>query len=113
VLGIHRFLIEEGRVRRRKYRVADLRKFPEFARILGFQDRKNYPPDKILEFTIPHGRIENFFLHEIPILPKQADIQLLHNASYIIDTSRPIPPELQKIVDQAQYWEINEFKPLP
>jgi transcriptional regulator with XRE-family HTH domain len=110
VPSIRSFLIEKASVRKRKYRVCDLRKFPVYAKIIGFEDKKSYRPTTILEFTIPHGWIDNYYIHEKPELPPGADIKLRGDASYIIDGDRPIPKHIQEAVNQATYWEIRDFR---
>jgi transcriptional regulator with XRE-family HTH domain len=108
--GIHNYLIENGYVDKRKYRVSDLRKFPEFARIIGYKDDKRFSPDKIIPYVRPKGWIPNYILIESAILPPEADMKLPSNASYIIDNERPLPEELKNIFDQALYWKIKEFR---
>jgi hypothetical protein len=44
-------------VDKRKYRVSDLRRFPEFAEIIGYRDDKRFQPDKIIEYHRPKGWI--------------------------------------------------------
>jgi hypothetical protein len=107
--AIHNFLIEKGSVDRRNYRVRDLRKFPEYARILGFKDNKRFKPDKVIPFTIPRGWMRNYYLNAKPVIPHGADMKL-RNADYILDDERPIPPEVKEAYDQALYWEILEFR---
>jgi hypothetical protein len=89
--SIHNFLIEKGSVAKRIYRVADLRKFSEYARILGFKDNKRYKPDKLISFIRPHGWIKTYFLVEKAVLPHGADMKL-RDALYILDDERYIPP---------------------
>jgi transcriptional regulator with XRE-family HTH domain len=108
--GIHNFLVENGHVDRRKYRVSDLRKFPDFARIIGFKDDKRFSPNKIIPHNRPKGWIPDYFLHETPVLPPDAEMKLAPDARYIIDKERPIPEALKTIIDQALYWEIKEFR---
>ncbi len=112
VPGIERFLIDQGHVRRRKYRVSDLRKFPDFAGIIGFQDRKSYKPDKLIEFIIPHGWISKYHMSESPVLPHGADMKL-RDAKYVLDYDRPFPAEIKEAIDQALYWTIDSFEPIP
>lgn len=109
--SINRFLIENGRVDKRNYRVSDLRKFPGYAQILGYKDTKRTKPDKIVSFVLPKGWIRDYFVHEKPVLPHGADMKLRPNATYILDDERFIPPEVQEAVDQALYWEILDFRP--
>jgi len=108
--SIRNILIETGNSEKRKYRVTDLRKFPEYARVLGYQDDKHYKPDKLVEFILPRGWLVHYYLIETPVLPHGADMKLL-NAHYILDSERYIPPEIKEAVDQALYWEIIEFRP--
>ena len=89
--------------------VSDLRKFPEYARILGFKDKKTYKAEKVIEFTIPQGWIQNYLLRAKPVLPHGADMKL-RDAHYVLDFDRPIPPEIKEAVDQAEYWEIVSFE---
>ena len=107
--SIHNFLIEEGRLYRRTYRVSDLRKFPEYARIRGFKDNKRYKPDKLISFTFSRGWIPNYYLIERAVLPPDVDMKF-RRAVYLLDTERYIPPEYQEALDQALYWEIREFR---
>ena len=106
---IHNFLIEKGSVAKRIYRVSDLRKFSEYARILGFKDSKRYKPDKLISFIRPHGWLKSYYLAEKPVLPHGANMKL-RDALYIIDDERYIPPEIKEAVAQALYWEIIEFQ---
>jgi len=107
--SIHNFLIENGYTEKRIYRVSDLRKFCEYARILGYKDKKCYKPDKLLQFVLPRGWLTTYYLVERPILPHGADMKLC-NAEYILDIERYISPEIQEAIDQALYWEIKEFR---
>ncbi len=109
VPGIESFLIETGRFSKRKYRVSDLRKFPDYARILGFKDKKSYRPDKLFEFTISQGWILNYILHVKPVLPHGADMKL-RKAEYILDIDRRIPGVVKEAIAQAEYWEIVSFE---
>lgn len=109
--GINAFLVEQGYVDKRAYRVKDLRKYPAFARIVGFTDDKRFSPDKVITFLRPRGWIPEYFLHETAVLPPDVEMKLRPNSEYIIDDERPIPDELKKIVEQALYWEIKEFHP--
>lgn len=106
---IHNFLIEQGSVDKRIYRVSDLRKFPEYARILGFKDNKRYKPDKRIPFTLSRGWMRNYCAIERPVLPPGAD-RKLRDAHYILDDERPIPEAIKEAVAQALYWEIVEFR---
>jgi hypothetical protein len=108
--GIHRFLTENGHVDKRRYRVSDLRTFPDFARIIGFKDDKRFSLDKLVPYDRPKGWIPDYFLVENPFLPPDADMKLRPNADYILDNERPIPAALKEIIDQALYWEIKEFR---
>lgn len=107
--SIQRFLLEQGHVRKRKYRVADLRKFPDYGRLIGFQDQRRYRPDKVIAFTIPHGWIDHYCLHESPVLPPGADWKLPGNTLYVLDFDRPIPEVVREAVEQALYWQIKSF----
>ena len=93
----------------RTYRVRDLRKFPEYARIIGYKDNKRFKADKLIKFVLPRGWIDNYYLHVTPILPHGAD-RKLRDADYILDNERPIPQEIKEAVAQAIYWEIKEFR---
>jgi DNA-binding XRE family transcriptional regulator len=106
---INRILIDAGQFHKRIYRIGDLRKFSEYAAILGYKDDKSYAPDDLKEFSVPHGWITSYWLVEKPVLPPGADMKL-RNATYILDSERPIPPEVQEALDQALYWEITEFR---
>jgi transcriptional regulator with XRE-family HTH domain len=110
VPSIHSVLVERGSVRRRKYRVEDLRKFPDYARLLGFKDQKGYRPAKVIEFTLPHGWIDSDYLMEEPVLPPGADMKLNGRADYLLDFDRPIPKEIEEAFAQALYWKINAFE---
>jgi len=107
--SIYKILIDSGHSEKRKYRVSDLRKFSEYARILGYKDDNRYEPDKLIEFVLPSGWLMGYFLMEIPVLPHGADMKL-QNAKYILDSERYIPPEIKEAVDQALYWKIEEFR---
>jgi hypothetical protein len=96
-------------VDKRIYRVSDLRKFPEYARILKFKDNKRYKPGKLIPFTFSRGWMRNFYLVERPVLPPGADMKL-RDAHYILDDERPIPEAVKEAVSQALYWEIKEFR---
>jgi transcriptional regulator with XRE-family HTH domain len=108
--AIHSYLTENGYVDKRKYRVSDLRKFPEFARMIGYKDDKRFKPDKIIPYNRPKGWIPDYYLKESPVLPPDADMKLLPNSTYIIDSERPVPEELKNICEQALYWKIDEFR---
>lgn len=110
--SIKNFLVEQDSVRQRKYRVGDLRKFPDYARLIGFQDNRRYRPDKVIPFTIPHGWMDHYKLVESPVLPHGAD-RKLRDAEYILDSDRPIPDVVKEAVAQALYWKIESFTPLP
>jgi DNA-binding XRE family transcriptional regulator len=112
VPSIQSFLVEQGSVRQRKYRVRDLRQFPDYARLIGFQDQRRYRPDRVIAFTIPHGWMDHYTLVESPVLPHGAD-RKLRDAEYILDTERPIPEVIKETWDQALYWEIKSFTLLP
>lgn len=108
--NIYGFLIERGAVRKRAYRVGELRKFADYAKIIGFIDDKRYKPDKIVKFEIPHGWIPDFaWLSEKPILSREL-AQKNKDTVYLIDTELPIPKEVQDMVAQALYWKIEEFR---
>ena len=108
--SIHRFLVEKGSVGKRNYRVSDLRKFPEFARIIGFKDNKRFALDKLIPHVRPRGWMIDYFLDEEPVLPSDAEMKLHPNAAYIIDAERSIPKAWKEIFDQALYWKIKEFR---
>ena len=110
--GIKGFLLERGHVRKRKYRVGDLRQFPAYARLIGFQDHRRYRPDRVIAFTIPHGWMEHYTLVESPVLPHGAD-RKLRDAEYILDTERPMPEVVKEAVAQALYRKIESFTHLP
>jgi hypothetical protein len=107
--SIHDFLIKGGFSKKRIYRVSDLRKFSDYARILGYKDNKRYKPDKLISFVLPVGWLVDYNLVEKPILPHGADMKL-RDADYILDNERYIPPEIKEAYDQALYWEIVEFQ---
>jgi DNA-binding XRE family transcriptional regulator len=107
--SINNFLIENGHVMKRTYRVSDLRKFSDYARIIGYQDNKRFKPEKLVSFKIPHGWLVEYYLHEKAILPHGAD-RKLRDANYILDSERPVPPHVKEAMDQALYWEIVEFR---
>ena len=107
--SIHSFLIENGSVDKRIYRVSDLRKFSAYARILGFKDNKRFKPDKRIPFSIPRGWMRDYYLVEKPVLPHGAD-RKLRDATYILDDERTIPETIREAVSQALYWEIIEFR---
>ena len=107
--SIHKILIESGHSQKRKYRVSDLRKFPQYARILGYKDDDQYTPDKLMEFVLPRGWLVDYFLIETAVLPHGADMKL-RDAKYILDSEGYIPPEITEAVDQALYWKIEEFR---
>jgi transcriptional regulator with XRE-family HTH domain len=107
--SIHNYLLETGHTEKRIYRVSDLRKFSEYARILGYNDNKRYEPDKLIPFTIPRGWLVEYFLSEKPVLPHGAD-RKMRDATYILDSERAIPPAIKEALDEALYWEITEFQ---
>jgi transcriptional regulator with XRE-family HTH domain len=107
---IHDFLIEKGSVDKRIYRVSDLRKFPKFADIIGFKDEKRFSPDKLIPHSRPKGWIRDYFLIEEPVLPPDIAMKLPSKKLYLMDDERELPEELKKMVDQALYWEITEFR---
>jgi hypothetical protein len=108
--AIHNYLTENGHVDKRKYRVSDLRKFPEFARMIGYNDDKRFSPDKIIPYDRPKGWIPEYFLDETPVLPPDVEMKLRPNADYYIENERPVPEVLKSLIDQALYWKINEFR---
>ena len=114
--NIHGFLIEKAQVLKRKYLVSDLRKFPEYARIIGFKDNKRFKPSKVIDFAIPFGWIVEFSrLHEKVIFPPEIN-RKLGKKNFIVDTSRPIPDtpefkELKEALPHALYWRIKKFWP--
>jgi DNA-binding XRE family transcriptional regulator len=107
--SIHNYLLENGHIAKRIYRVSDLRKFSEYARILGYKDNKRYKPDKLIPFTIPRGWLYDYVLSEKPVLPHGADMKMRH-ATYVLDSQRYIPPEVKEALAQTLYWEILEFR---
>ncbi|MBM3877033.1 MAG: helix-turn-helix transcriptional regulator [Verrucomicrobia bacterium] len=111
--GIEGFLKEQGSVRHRRYRVGDLRKFPDYARLIGFQDQRRYRPDKVIEFIIPHGWMDHYYLDESAVLPPGADLKLRPNTSYFLDTRRHIPEVVKEAIAKALYWKIESFTPVP
>jgi hypothetical protein len=90
--------------------VEDLRKFPDYARLIGFKDKKSHRPARVVEFTIPHGWIDSYYLMEEPVLPPGADMKLNGRADYLLDFDRPIPKEIEEAVAQALYWKTNHFQ---
>jgi hypothetical protein len=109
--SIHDYLVETGQVVRRNYRVEDLRKFPEFARLIGYKDDKRRRPEKLFSHTRTRGWIPKFYLHESPVLPPEESMKLPTDVDYVLDGERPIPEKLSHILDRALYWEIKEFSP--
>jgi DNA-binding transcriptional regulator YiaG len=107
--SIEKFLLEKGSFRERSYRVSDLRKFSDYAQILGFKDDKRYSPEKVVKFKIPRGWILDYLLYERPVLPHGADMKL-RDAEYILDEDRPIPDVIKDALKEAEYWEIIEFR---
>ena len=107
--SIERFLIEKSSFEKRKYRVEDLRKFPAYARLLGFKDKRSCKPETVIAFTIPKGWIQAYTLRESPVLPHGAD-RKLRDAEYIMDEDRPIPPEVREAISEALYWKIETFE---
>ena len=110
--SINAFLIEKGAFDKRKYLVADLRKFPAYARILGFQDKRSYQPTTLIEFTIPKGWMRDYILVATPVLPHGAD-RKLRDAEYFFDDERPIPPEVKEALAEATHWRIESFQENP
>lgn len=114
--NIEGFLIEKGHVRKRIYLVRDLRKFSQYAGLIGFKDNKRFKPNKKISFDIPDGWIPAFELIERPILPKGLKTKLLGGKHYIIDHNRPIPdtPEFKPVkeaLSKVLYWKIAKFTP--
>jgi DNA-binding XRE family transcriptional regulator len=107
--AIHNFLIEQGSVDKKIYRVSDLRKFTEYARILGFKDNKRFKPDKLITFTVPRGWMRNYYVMETPVLPHGADMKL-RDAEYFLDDERKIPDVIKEAIAQALYWKIELFR---
>jgi transcriptional regulator with XRE-family HTH domain len=93
--SINDILIKSGNSNKRAYRVSDLRKFSEYARILGYTDDERYASDDIKEFLLPRGWLQEYYLVEKPVLPHGADMKL-RNAKYILDSERDIPPRNQR-----------------
>ncbi len=108
--GIHTLLIDSGDVAKRKYRVSDLRKFPDYARIIGFKDDRRLSPNRIVAYNRPNGWLPNYYLIEKPVLPPDVEMKLRPNTEYLIDEDRPLPQALREIMDQALYWEIEDFR---
>jgi DNA-binding XRE family transcriptional regulator len=107
--SINQFLLDQGYIKKRIYRVSDLRKFAGYARILGFKDNKRFKPAKLISFTLPTGWLPTYFLVEKPILPHGANMKM-RDAKYILDDERPIPQYIKEAIDQALYWVIEEFR---
>jgi hypothetical protein len=108
--SINNFLIENRHVDKRKYRVSDLRKFPDYTHILRYKNTRRNKPDKVISFDLPKGWIRNYFLHETHVLPHGADMKLRRDADYALDDERPIPPYIQEAIDRVLCWEILEFR---
>jgi transcriptional regulator with XRE-family HTH domain len=106
---IHRMLLASGQSEKRIYRVCDLRKFSEYAGIIGYKDDPGFKPDDLKEFQLPRGWLIEYYLREKPVLPHGADMKL-REATYILDSERYIPPEIKEALEQALYWEIIEFR---
>jgi len=85
--SIHNYLVENGHSDKRIYRVSDLRKFSQYARILGYVDDERFAPDDLKQFVLPRGWLAPYFLIESPVLPHGADMKL-RNAKYILDNER-------------------------
>ena len=108
--NIYGFLNEQGAVRKRAYRISDLRKFSAYAKILGFKDNKRYKPMTIKKFKIPTGWIPDFaMLEECPVLPKELEKQH-KDTFYLFDCDRPVPKEIEALIAQAEYWKIKSFR---
>jgi DNA-binding XRE family transcriptional regulator len=107
--NIKGFLVEHGSVRKRSYRVSDLRKFPAYAKIIGYTDNKRFKPEKILAFEIPTGWIHDFAaLDECPVLPK--DLEKKYRGKIrIIGFDRPLSKEIQEDFSKALFWKIRKF----
>ena len=90
----------------------DLRKFPQYARLIGFKDNKRFKPDKKITFNIPTGWIPGFdHIHEQPVLPTVLEKKFAAKQIHI-DFNRPIPdtPEFKEIMEaqsKALYWKIK------
>ena len=114
--NIHGHLIEQGKIRKRVYLVRDLRKFPDYARIIGFQDNKRFKPHTRVSFDIPDGWLPEFdTLEERPILPK-AIARKYAEKDYRLEANRPTPdaPEYQaaaEALSKALYWRITKYAP--
>jgi transcriptional regulator with XRE-family HTH domain len=113
--NIEGFLIEKGHVRKRIYLVRDLRKFPEYARIIGFKANKRFKPDRKIFFDIPDGWIPEYALVEKPMFSEELEKKFA-GKHYIIDHNHPIPdtPEFKEIKEalpKALYWKIAKFTP--
>jgi DNA-binding XRE family transcriptional regulator len=107
--NIKGFLVEHGSIKKRSYRVSDLRKFPAYAKIIGFKDNRRFKPDKIVAFDQPAGWIHDFaMLDEWPVLPKDLAKKYRKN-TYVLDQDRPLPKEIQEDFPKALYWKIRKF----
>jgi DNA-binding XRE family transcriptional regulator len=109
---IHTLLKEHGHVEKKIYRVCDLRRFPKYARILGFKDNKRFKPDKTITFTLTRGWMRHYMVYERPVLPHGAD-RKLRDAEYILDDERPMPKVIKEALAEALYWQILEFREVP
>ena len=108
--NIKGFLVERGSIKKRSYRVSDLRKFPAYAKIIGFKDNKRFKPQKILAFEMPAGWIHDFaLLNEHPILPRELE-KKYRDKTYLLDFERPLPKDIQEDVSKALYWRIDKFR---
>jgi hypothetical protein len=114
--NIYGFLIEKGSVRKRTYRVSDLRKFPDYAQLIGFKDNPRFNPDKTIKFDIPNGWINEFdSLAEKPMLSEEIERKFAGKTG-LIDWNLPMPdkPEFKELIEglpKALYWTIVKFIP--
>jgi DNA-binding XRE family transcriptional regulator len=56
--SIDSFLREKGSMEKRIYRVGDLRKFPDYARIIGFKDNRKYKSEKLITFSLTRAHLD-------------------------------------------------------
>ena len=95
--NIKGFLVEHGSVRKRSYRVSDLRKFPAYAKIIGYTDNKRFKPEKILAFEILTGWIHDFAaLDECPVLPKDLEKNIGEKSALLVLTGH-FPKKYRRI----------------
>lgn len=106
------FLKEQGSALTCIYLVRDLRRFPEYARILGYKDNKRFKPDRQVTFPIAFGWIPKFaLLRMVPVLPKDAPKEF-REKHYVLDFDRPLPKEIWDYLSSTKMvWRIKEFTP--